>query len=97
MMTVAHMGMFMHDELKGTEPHARMFPTGFYQSRSDFKGTIMSCVDLVYCDGADLAAPYSEWRGTLHTTVRAALERFGLVHEHKKGMPFTSHVRSRIW
>ena len=25
--------------------------------------------------------------------VRAALETFGLVHEHKKGMPFTSHVR----
>ena len=25
--------------------------------------------------------------------IRAALETFGLVHEHKKGMPFTSHVR----
>ena len=28
---------------------------------------------------------------------RAALERFGLVHEHKKGTLLTSHVRSRIW
>ena len=37
------------------------------------------------------------WRSTtLICCVRAALERFGLVHEHKKGMPFTSHVRRRI-
>ena len=25
--------------------------------------------------------------------IRAGLGTFGLVHEHKKGMPFTSHVR----
>jgi hypothetical protein len=31
------MGMFKDDELIGIEPHDRMSPTGFYQSRSDFK------------------------------------------------------------
>ena len=75
-MTVPHMGMFKDDELIGIEPHDRMFPTGFYQPKSDFKGTIMSCVDLVYCDGADMATPYSEWRGTLHTTVDRNTKRY---------------------
>ena len=28
---------------------------------------------------------------------RAALETFGLVHEHKNALYLTSHVRSRIW
>ena len=76
LMTVAHMGMFKDDELIGIEPHDRMFPTGFYQPKSDFKGTIMSCVDLVYCDGADLATPYNEWRGTLHSTVARNTKRY---------------------
>ena len=57
LMTVPHMGMFKDDELIGIEPHDRMFPTGFYQPKSDFNGTILSCIDLVYCDGADLATP----------------------------------------
>ena len=75
-MTVPHMGKMKDDELIGIEPHDRMFPTGFYQPKGDFKGTILSCLDLVYCDGADKATPYSEWRGTLHTTVEANTKRF---------------------
>ena len=75
-MTVPHMGKMKDDELIGIEPHDRMFPTGFYQPKGDFKGTILSCIDLVYCDGADKATPYSEWRGTLHTTVEANTKRF---------------------
>ena len=35
----------------------------------------------------------SVWRHRIHHGRRAAIETFGLVHEHKKGMPFTSHVR----
>ena len=76
-MTVPHMGMMKDDELIGIEPHDRMFPAGFYQPKSDdFKGTILSCLDLVYCDGADFATPYSEWRGTLHTNAAANTKRF---------------------
>ena len=58
-MTVPYMGKMKDDDLIGIEPHDRMFPTGFYQPKSDFKGTIMSCVDFVYCDGPDLATPYT--------------------------------------
>ena len=63
-MTVPHMGKMKDDDLTGIEPHDRMFPTGFYQPMGDFKGMILSCIDLVYCDGADKATPYDEWRGT---------------------------------
>ena len=76
LMTVVHMGMFKDDELIGIEPHDRMFPTGFYQPKSEFKGTILSCVDLVYCDGPDLTTPYNEWRGSHHTTAASNTKRF---------------------
>ena len=76
LMTVVHMGMFKDNELIGIEPHDQMFPTGFYQPKSEFKGTIMSCVDLVYCDGPDLTTPYNEWRGSLHSTAARNTKRY---------------------
>ena len=80
LMTVVHMGMFKDNELLGIEPHDQMFPTAFYQNKSEFKGmfkgTIMSCVDLVYCDGPDLTTPYNEWRGSLHRTPARNTKRY---------------------
>ena len=75
-MTVPYMGKVKNDDLIGIEPHDRMSPIGFYQPKGEFKGTILSCIDLVYCDGADKATPYNEWRGTLHRTVEANTKRF---------------------
>ena len=64
LMTVVHMGTYKDDALIGIEPHDRLYPTGFYQRKGEFKGTILSCVDLIYCDGPDLSTPYNEWRGS---------------------------------
>ena len=69
MLTVPYMGKMKDDELIGIEPHDRIYPKSFYQSKGEFKGTLLSCLDLVYCDGADKTKPYNKWRGTLHSTV----------------------------
>ena len=57
-----------------------MFPTAFYQNKSEFKGmfkgTILSCVDLVYCDGPDLTTPYNEWRGSQNRKPASNTKRF---------------------
>ena len=81
LMTVVHMGMFKDNELLGgTEPHDQMFPTAFYQNKSEFKGmfkgTILSCVDLVYCDGPDSTTPYNEWRGSQNRKAASNTKRF---------------------
>ena len=76
LMTVVHMGMFKDNELIGIEPHDRLYPTGFYQRKGEFKGTILSCVDLVYCDGPDLTTPYNEWRGSQNRKPASNTKRF---------------------
>ena len=74
-MTAPCMGKMKDDDLIGIEPHDRIYPTGFYQPKVDFKGTLLSCLGFVYCDDADKAKPYNEWRGTLHTTVENNTKR----------------------
>ena len=41
-----------------------------------FKGTILSCVDLIYCDGPDLPTPYNEWRGSQSGEAASNTKRF---------------------
>ena len=76
MLTVPHMGKMKDDDLLGLEPHDRIYPASFYHPKGEFKGTLLCCIDLVYCDGADKTKPYNEWRGTLHSTVEANTKRF---------------------
>jgi len=76
LMTVVHMGTYKDDALIGIEPHDRLYPTGFYQRKGEFKGTILSCVDLIYCDGPDLSTPYNEWRGSQSDQLASNTKRF---------------------
>ena len=62
--------------MNNIEPHARIYPTGFSQPPGGFKGTLMSCVDLVYCDAADMTKQYNEWRGRLHHNEETNTKRF---------------------
>ena len=62
-LTLPFLGKLKDGDLQNLEPHARIYPTGFSQPPGEFKGTLLSCVDLVYCDAADKTKPYSEWRG----------------------------------
>ena len=75
-ITVPFLGKMKDDDLLGLEPHARIYPTGFHQPKGEFKDKLLSCIDLVYCDGVDKAKPYNKWRGTLHRTVEANTKRF---------------------
>ena len=70
------MGKMKDGELIGIEPHDRIYLATCYQPKGEFKGTLLCCLDLVYCDGADKEKPHNEWRGTLHSTVEANTKRF---------------------
>ena len=63
LLTLPFLGKLKVDDLQNIEPRARIYPTVFNQPPGEFKGTLLSCVDLVYCDAADKTKPYSEWRG----------------------------------
>ena len=64
LLTAPFLGKLKDDDLQGLEPHARIYPTGFHQPKGEFKDTLLSSIDLVYCGGADKAKPYNKWRGT---------------------------------
>ena len=51
--------------MESVEAHDRIFPTEFCQPQGGFTGTLLSCVDLVYCDEAEKTKPYNEFRGRL--------------------------------
>jgi hypothetical protein len=77
LMTVVHLGKMKDDDLLDiVEPHDRLCITGFHSPKNEFKGTLLSCVDLVYCPSSHLATPYCEWRGTLNTSPERNTKRF---------------------
>lgn len=59
LLTVPFLGKLKDGDLQGLEPHECIHPTGFSQPKGEFKGTLLSCVDLVYCDNADKTKPYN--------------------------------------
>ena len=70
LITVPFLGKLKGDKLENVEHHDRIYPIEFGQPQGEFKVTLLSCVDLVYCDEADKTKPYSEWRGKLVATRR---------------------------
>ena len=76
LLTVPFMGKLTDDDMQGLEPHARIYPTSFHQPKGEFKGTLLSCIGLLYCDDADKAKPYNKWRGTLHRDEKTNTKRF---------------------
>ena len=65
LIIILFLGKLKDENLQNLEPHARIYPTGFSQPTNEFKGTLLSCLDLAYCDATDETKPYSEWRGRL--------------------------------
>ena len=61
-ITVLFLGKLC-SKMENVKPHDRMYPTGFCHPPGEFKGTLLSCVDLVYCDETDKTKPHNEFRG----------------------------------
>ena len=76
LITIPFLGKLKDENLQNLEPHARIYPTGFSQPTNEFKGTLLSCLDLVYCDSADKTKPYNEWRGQLDDNEETNTLRF---------------------
>ena len=76
LLRVPFLGKLKDGDLQGLEPHKRIYLTGFSQPKGEFKGTHLSCVGILYCDGADKTKPYNEWRGRLHHNEETNTKRF---------------------
>ena len=63
-ITVPFLGK-LNSKVENVDPHGRIYPTEFCQPLGEFKGMLLSCVVLVYCDEADKTKPYNEFRGRL--------------------------------
>ena len=61
-ITVPFLGEF-NSNVENTERHDRIFPTKFRQPKDEFKGMLLSCVDLVYCDEEDKTKPHRNFGG----------------------------------
>ena len=66
LITIPFLGKLKDENLQNLSPLTRIYSTSFSQPTNEFKGTLLSCLDLVYyCDAADKTKPYNEWRGRL--------------------------------